>query len=409
MNRAALPPAGLLLLALALRLGFSVFFYTHPGNVIGVDYYVDFAVSMLERGEFSLTPGQPSTIASPMFPLWIAFLYFMFGQKPFILLAANSLLSTATAGLVYLLGRRLISKRAAIIALGLWTFYPFAVYYCGWTLRETFLTFLSALYIWLMTLWFEDSSFKKASACAITGAALGLTNPSSLLFAGLAPLSLLLIDCSQRIFRSLTVYYLALALAYSPWPIRNQISLGSPILTNLHGGMNLYHGLVMPPDALGTAEETRIRNSDPIELKAKALETQGKFSEEARLYQNASRRLILDRPLGYLAQCGQRVLKFWRPVPYQRNYPFGYWKIFWVSLLSDGLLIPLALLGLWTLRGQARKLLPLYCALFLWPLAYYLTYVVLRFRLPVMPVLVLFAAAFLDRKLPPAAETSPTF
>lgn len=399
MTRAAALVSGFLLLSLALRLGFSAFFYSHPGNVIGVDQYIDLAVSILERGEYSSAPGQPSIKASPLFPLWIALLYFLFGKNPFILLAANSFLSTATGGIIFLLGRRLVSKRAGLMALGMWAFYPFAVYYCGWTFRDTFLTFLSALDLWLMTLWFENpSSKKKSAACAIAGAALGLTNPSSLLFVGLAPLGLLLLHRFRATSRSLAVYYLVLMLAYSPWPIRNQMAFGSPILTNQHGGMNLYYGLVIPPDALGTPEETRIRNSDPVELEARALDAQGKFMEEDRLYKSASFRLILAHPFRYAAQCWGRVLKFWRPVPYQRNYPFGYWKIFWASLLSDGLIIPLALLGIWTLRAEAKKLVPIYAALILWPLAYYLTYAVLRFRLPVMPFLVLLAAAFLDRK-----------
>ncbi|MFA6003880.1 MAG: hypothetical protein WC881_07415 [Elusimicrobiota bacterium] len=56
--------AGLGLLAVGLRVLYA---WTHPG-LYDADYYVSFALSVLERGEFSLLAGIPSVKVSPLFP-----------------------------------------------------------------------------------------------------------------------------------------------------------------------------------------------------------------------------------------------------------------------------------------------------------------------------------------------------
>ena len=383
----------LLLAAFAARAAFA---WLHPGTY-DVDRYVSLALSVLERGEYGLVPGQPSITAAPLFPLWIAGLYSVFGRHPFAILLANAALSTATAALLCLLGRRLFSRRAGLLALALWAGYPYAVYYCAWSQRESLLVFLACAMLWLLLRLFEDRTAAWAAASGAVGGLLGLSNPTCLIFVGLVPLGMLLQARREGLARLLAAYYLCLGLCYSPWVLRNQLAFGRPILTNVHGGINLYQGMMLKAEDFGTERETEYLRTDPVEREGQRLCNEGREFEANALYQKAGREAILAAPGRYAARCLERFLKFWRPVPYRRAYPFSYAKVFWASLLSDGLLLPLGLGGLLLWRRRWQEFLPLLAMVLLWPLSYYLVYAVVRFRMPVMPVFVLFAAALLDQ------------
>jgi 4-amino-4-deoxy-L-arabinose transferase-like glycosyltransferase len=329
----------------------------------------------------------------------------VFGPHPFIILLGNCGLSVLTGGLLYLLGQRLFSRRAGLTALALWTVYPYSIYYCAWTFRESFLVFLAVAMLWLL---FElrDLQTPRAAACAgVCGGLLGLTNPSCLIFVGLSPGALFGLKPRASRAGLLAVFFLALGLSYSPWVVRNYLAFHRLILTNAHGGINLYYGVMVPADDLGTERESRFRSSDPVERQAAALIAAGREQEAGEIYKSAIRQAILQSPGHYLRTCLERFVKFWRFTPYPRKYDLDYGKVFWISLLSDGLLIPLGAIAFWFFRRRWRELLPLWAIVLLWPLAYYLVYAVIRFRMPVMPVLILMTAALLDRALPGAQKS----
>ena len=389
----------ILAFALALRIAYA---RTHSG-IYDIDYYVTFALSVLKRGEYAFLPGVPSVQISPLFPLWIASLFFVFGEHPFLILFANCVLSVLTGVLLYLLGRRLFSERAGLIAMALWAVYPYSIYYCAWTYRESLLVFLAVVMLWLLTEFFERQTSWLAAAAGVCGGLLGLANPSDLIFIGLAPLALFFTQARASRLRILFVFYLCLGLSYSPWVVRNYLAFQRPIVTNLHGGMNLYYGVMIPSDDLGTEREVQFRQTDPLEKKAEELFAAGRENEANELYKTASRREIRQHPARYLRTCFDRFVKFWRFVPYRRAYGVDYAKIFWASLFSDGLFIPLGLIGFWVYRRRWKELLPFSAMMVLWPSAYYLVYAVIRFRMPVMPVLILMTAALIDGRLQAAS------
>jgi hypothetical protein len=189
-------------------------------------------------------------------------------------------------------------------------------------------------------------------------------------------------------------------LVYAPWPIRNQITFRRPILTNIHGGLNLYQALIAPPEDLGTPQQSLDFEADAYYREIMSVMEQRRYVEANAMLLNGSLARIKARPRAYLASCAQRVIKLWRLYPYRRAYTYPYRAIFWTSLLSDGWIIPLGLLGLWCARRRWLELFPLFGAILLWTLAYALVYAVMRYRMPVMPLMILFAAAALDDFLP---------
>lgn len=390
---------GLLLLSFLARAAYSWYAFTRPGWHF-IDDYVNLAVSMLERGEFSLKPGVPSLETTPMYPLFIAFVYFIFGRHPFTLLMFNAILSSATCALTYLTARRLFSNRTAVFSLAISAVYPFSIYYCGSTFRESLMVFLFAFLLWLLVKLYGGPKTGTAASAGIVSAMLSLTNPSSMLFTGAAPLGLLVKGRPAAVARPIILYYAVFAFCLAPWAARNYLVMGRPMLTNIHGGHNLYQALVVPAEDFGTPAEIKILADDPVYTLAQELIAKGRYVEAYDLYMKESRRIILANPKKYLKDSAFRVIKFWRFVPYKRGYEMDYKKIFWASLLSDGIIIPLAAAGLVLFRRKWKDMFPFYIALGLWPLAYYLVYAVIRFRLPVMVIMITLAAAFLDAVLP---------
>ncbi len=391
--------AALISAALIIRLAFVWHFYSHPHppTILDSDNYTTLATALVERGEFSAEPGVPSLDRPPGFPFFIAAFFAVFGVKPLMILFLNVFLSTGTCALAYLLGKRLFSPRVGLLALAFWVVYPYSIYYCGWALRESFITFLIAAELWCLLEWQDKLSSKWAAICAALGGAISLTNPVSLIFLGLAPLTLLAHEPFRAKLRHVAVYYALLGVFYSPWPIRNYFAFGSPIITNIHGGKQFYQGMLVPPEAFGTPEETRILQNDPDYRHGLDMMEAKDYEGANRWFKKAGWKWFFAHPLRYASIVAYRVIKMWRLVPYERTYSHGYRTIFWSSLLSDGLVIPLGLFGLIAFRKRWKEFLPLYAALGFWTMAYVLVFVVIRFRLPAMMPMILFAAALIDR------------
>jgi|CXWL01.1.fsa_nt_gi 4-amino-4-deoxy-L-arabinose transferase-like glycosyltransferase len=385
--------------AFLLRLAFVWHFYSHPhpSIILDADNYTTLATALVERGEYSAEPGVPSLDRPPGFPFFIAAFFAVFGVKPLMILFLNVFLSTATCALAYLLGKRLFSPRVGLLTLVFWVVYPYSIYYCGWALRESFITFLVAAELWCLLDWQDDPSSKRAAMSAAVGAAIALTNPVSLILLGLTPLTLLAQERFRAKLRHVAVYYAVLGLLYSPWPLRNYRVFGSPIITNIHGGKQFYQGMLVPPEAFGTPEETRILQNDPDYRHGLDMMEAKDYEGANRWFKRAGWKWVFDHPRSYASIVAYRVVKMWRLVPYERSYSHGYRQIFWSSLLSDGLVIPLALLGMIGFWRRWKKLLPLYATIGFWTAAYVLVFVVIRFRLPAMMPVTVFAAAVIDR------------
>ncbi len=400
----------LLLAGLAVRIAFAAHAYASPGWYFADDYEV-LALSLLDRGEYANLPGIPSLSQSPGYPLWIAFVYAMFGKSRFVLLVFNAFLSVVTNVLIFLIARRLFSLRTAMLSLLAATAYPFAIYYCGYSCRETFMICVFTLLMFFLTGLYRELKSSCAAVSGILAALLALTNPSCMFFAAAAPFGLFLKYGFRPLRRTafpVCLYLIMFLTAYSPWVIRNYSVFGRLLLTNLHGGINLYQPLIVPPDKFATPDELKIYAEDPVSVAAEHLILESRHLEAYDMYMEASRKLILLDPGKYFKDVLYRIIKYWRPVPYKRSYNVDYAKVFWASLLSDGIIIPFALFGIFITRRRWREFIPAYLALLLWPLAYYLVYVVVRFRLPVMMIMIIFAAAAAERLIfknqPPGGE-----
>ncbi len=239
-----------------------------------------------------------------------------------------------------------------------------------------------------------DFSGSRGSSPGVAAASCALTN-SALLPAGLilAPAIWFLGYRNGRDLRRGAAVYLGMMLLVSSiWPLRNERIFHRFILGINGGGAHMYIGIIVPNDAAGTAAEEKFVVNDPVVQEAM------KFPEAERdkVFYRGAYRFIREQPLRYVGVTLRSLAKLWRLYPYARAYAYNYRLIKWVGLLSDGWIIPVGFLGMFLAGRRYPETDVFLSVLFAVSFTYMLFWSIIRYRLPMMPFVILFCAHALN-------------
>jgi hypothetical protein len=380
--------------AFLLRLSYG---FTHPPVFSNADGYVDLGVSFARTGGLLDENGNPSALREPAYPILLGILFRALGEGQTTVLGANCVMGTLMLWVLFLLGRALHGEWVGLGALIIGAFYPPFIYYAGQPLRETMITLLAVLTLWSLERASRSGRMKDSLAAGIFGATTALTKTTFLPFGLiLVPLGLI-VNHRRRPRRAgaLCACYLAVFISlYGLWPLRNWHALGKPIWGNVEGrGNNFYQYLIVPQEEGGTAGQTAILSHDPVYQKA------GMTSiERDEFLWNEGIKRVRQHPWTYIKLVAWRFFwDQWRFYPRPRAYEHSYHLLRWVSLLTDGWIIPLGFAGI-VLAGL-RAPTGLWPVLFLFSesVVYSLIFTMIRYRLARMPVLILYACVTLNR------------
>lgn len=388
--------AGLLAAAAAARLlycwGFSPFEPAAP--VSDISWYHSFALSLREHGAL-LHDGKPSAAREPVYPIFLAGVYSIFGASNPAVWLAQTALGLAIVAMVFSLAERVFSRNVAWAAAVLAAFHPQFIFYTAQPEREILQIFLLLAAVLLMVLACRGESAPLMAGSAVLWAFCPLIN-SALLPAGLlaAGGAWLLGRRRGRDLRGLSALYLAVFLAiYALWPLRNYLVFHRFIAGATAGGAHVYVSLVVPNDAAGTALEKEYIDQDPVMRASSALPE----DERDEYFYRAAARWVANHPLRFAGIMLASGIKLWRLYPYSRDYGVSARVVQGVSLLSDGWIIPLGLAGL-LLAGRRFPEADLFnLVLFAITLTYMIFWAVIRYRLPMMPYVLIYAGYALER------------
>lgn len=387
-------------LGLALRLSYALPIHLRGLNEPANDGYTTIAVNLVERSEYSFRPGIPTAAREPGYILLIAALYKLVGERPFAVVLLHVALNLATCLLILRLGRRAFGPQTGAIAFLIALAYPYFFFYCAQFYRETFLTFLVVAALDQLDLLVREARPRQA---ALAGLAAGAAAASLSTYIAIGAALGLWVGWLAlfRLRRPLLAAAFGITLVAPPvaWTARNYRVFHRFIPGSTIGGFNLLTVLVVPPEVRGTPQEPAVASADPEWrriLDMGDLMTDDGSQQEA--FFRAAFARIRRAPGRYAALAVKQLGKLWRLYPYPRKYQHSYAVIQAVSLLSDGWLIPLGLLGLWRFR---RRLIAPNLAVLLGSasLLYALLAAVVRYRLPLMPALILTASALLAERL----------
>lgn len=232
-----------ILLFIGIRLNNPEGFLTNTDSI----QYWQIAENILNHSTFSPSstpPLLPDHSRTPLYPLFISFLKWLGLSVQGIIFFQISVSALTCLIVIFLTYKLLGSWKSAYLAGAIVAFDIPSIVYSNSLLTETVFTFLLTLSILFLVLHFKEP--EKISSLLISGVLVGLSilcRPISIFL----PLFivLLIFTFSQRpkfyLFKRASLYLILCFVVVSPWLVRNQIVLGTPILSTMGYNNILYY------------------------------------------------------------------------------------------------------------------------------------------------------------------------
>ena len=371
-------------------------FFSSP--VVDARTYLDHALSIVAGAG-----GEGALWQPPLYPYFLAGLISIFGERHFLLHFLHAVMGSISCVLLLFMGWKAAGRAAGIAAGFVMAFYGPIVYFDGEYLATGLTVFIN---LSLLLSLFRLLDRWSLPASAFSGFLFGLSalaRPNVLLF-----LMLFLIwsgwkvsgDKGMRLAVSRLLLLLAVTLiTIAPATIHNWASEGEFVLISSNGGANFYIG--------NSAEREDTVGIRPTlawgELMAEPVRS-GATSSAAKSDYFFDRAFmdIREHPGGFVKGLLVKTGRFFHGHEYPRNVDLYRYRdysvvlsvLMWERVIAFpyGLVVPLALSGLWFfLRGkdEKRTLLIIYAAAYAGSVI--LFFVTSRYRMPVLPVLILLA------------------
>ncbi len=365
-----------------------------------------FAYDTLARGLASGKGIGSGFFWQPFFyPFFLSWVYRLSGSSILCAKIIQALLGSVTCVLTFYLGKKIFDLRTGLLA-GLITavygplfFFEAELIAAGWA------AFWSVLLILLFLNTASKQTFRSCFLLGICGALSTITRPTFGLFffAGCLWLATNFFKRSterstpiKRLFYILAGFLLiAVPVASKSFSVTGRFSM-----LPYSGGINLYIG-----NNPNYAETVTIRPGSDWKQIANLPKQYGITSDartEEAFFKQRFADFVLNQPVEFIKLLGYKTIQFINSREIPRNvdiYVFRKWS-YLLRLLTwqvhgfgfpFGVLLPMALLGL---VCQRRRLpVPVYLFLLLYSLSIILVFVSARYRVPVIPMLSILAAA----------------
>lgn len=428
-------PAGLWLLliavlAVALRVGYGLERQSAPDfrEPLADAAFHDFWARGLATGEWTPPAGEPDPridevpfLRPPGYPYFLAGIYRVCGVDPRAALIAQMLLGLANVFLAGWLGSSLLGRAGGRVLAGLVAISWIGIYFEGELQAPVLAQFGATVTLLLLLAAHRRGSVGLALA---GGLALGLTalvRANVLLFVPVAAAWLFVLRRRQggggvALAGGLAVL-LGAVLAVAPVAWRNHRVSGEFVPISLNGGINLYIGNNEEADGesatipgleklTGRTSWNWFRYGDLVEGLSRRTGVDRTYAEVSDEFVKLAGTWIRENPGAFVRLCGRRAALFWGPREISNNKAIRFEKNgsrVLRALPGYPLLLVLSLLGAGMMLRERRDTVDrsgvALVGLFL--LAVFLSYVpflaAARFRAPLMPFVLVFAAYALVR------------
>ena len=395
-------PWGVFVLALAIRVAYIFQIETSPlfahPPVDGLTY-IEHAED-LAAGNW-LGQGREAFWQPPLYPYVLGLLYALSSDLFFYAVRFfQALCGALLCVLTWSLGRQLFNPAVGTAAAGAAALYGPLIFFDGEILPATLGTFLNMAGLALLLRALRRPSFLRFAGAGLVFGLAVLTVATVLSFAlGAAIYICYEIRKQNRPLRLPSAFLLGLLLAIAPVTLRNYAIGGDAVLISANAGINFYLG--NNPDYQRTVdirpgwEWYELLNRAKVEAQAERLVQQSDF------YLDKAREYIVAQPIDYLVLLAQKTHLFWQGDEIGRNQDLYFWRRYtailsatmwkWGLAFPFGLIGPLALVGLaLAIRHRACSLPLLFVVLY--SLSVIAFFVTARYRLPVIPLLLVYAA-----------------
>jgi tetratricopeptide (TPR) repeat protein len=393
----------ILLLAFALRVAYvlqsrSSPFFADPR--MDALYHTDWARAIAAGQTFVVGP----YFRAPLYPWFLGLCFRVFGENFLIPRLLQAGFGTATVALTWLIGREAAGRAVAATAAFGMAVYWIAIYFDGELLLETLYVPLALLALWLSLRLWGRQSFGAAFAAGAAWGVAALARPNHLALLPLLALWVATLAGPSRRRGLALAGALALGtlLPILPVTARNYLVGRDVVLVASQGGVNFWIGNNPKADGnLAVVPGTRADwwggYRDSIALAETEAGRKLSPSEVSRHYARKAWAFIVGEPRRSLPLLLRKLRLFWTSFELGNNQAEGFLArrygpvLRWLPL-GFGIVAPLGLLGLALSLRSGLRLAPLSGYLVLSSLVVVLFFVNARYRLPVVPVLLVFGA-----------------
>ncbi len=379
--------AAVFLFALAVRLAYGL---RLPADALSPDAFDWMGTAWgLARGE-----GFGSSWRAPGYIFFLAGIFAVFGKSVVAVRAAQALLGAFTCVLLYRTGKRMFSPLAGRIAAVLFSFYPYSVAYSADLLSETLLTFMITASVHAAVKAAQEPSWRTAVA---TGVLFGLTALVKSVVLPFFAFACAWLWWNTRNFRLAVITGFAAAAAIMPWSLRNYFSQEDGYVMPVSTPWYQLYG-----SSCDTAfwSEMMGEQDKPQDDRMTAPAIPPDWYELAKLPPKERDRVCREKALGWVRENPDKMLAlvwlrfkhFWRLYP-MMAYP---WQKY-AAMATSGVYIPLALAGFFLSAGRFRQVSLLAGLFACYTLVHLFFVVVLRYRVPIDPFIILLAAFAAER------------
>jgi len=349
----------------------------------------------------SLSTGEPMrdnfgqiAFYSAGYPLLLGMVFAITVRSVATALVINLLLAGCTALLVDRLALRLGAGAVVrLLAVAAYTVWPPSWLSCASLAKENLTTPLFLGFVLMLVALTRNKHILRSAAAAGLAFGAGLIAGASTLFAGAAVLPALWRISNPS--AAALAFGLATTLVLAPWLTHTARHVGTPVLTT-NGGFNLYLG--NNPAATGTFVSISDTPAGPRWETMRT--TLGEAGSASALGREATD-YAYSHPMRTAALATFKLASFWAPnIPDTQDRVTGPMAaVRWADVVQHLLILGLALVGGWSLRHD--PVLPVVVTAIggLW-IVHAATYVMVRYREPAMPIMIVLAAIGLASLFP---------
>ena len=342
---------------------------------------------------------------APLYPYFLASIYWIAGRSPTLVRIAQAVIGSCSCVLIAAAARRLFSARAGLLAGLMLAVYAPAIFFDGLLQKSVLDVFFVCLALWLIAnITAEQRSQqlmpRRWLALGLGLGSLSLTRENALVF-----IAVILGWAILRFgVRAAAVFTLGAAIVMLPVAARNSMVGGGFYVTTSQFGTNFFIGNHRGAD--GTYQSLRYgrgapeyERQDAAELAESELHRKLTPREVSGFWTARALAFIVSEPGAWLKLMARKtalLVNATEMVDTEDQESYAEWSAV-LRLLGPvthfGVLVPLAFAGMLATWSGRSRLRVLYALLIVYALSVMFFFVFARYRYPLVPMLILFAAA----------------
>jgi len=341
--------------------------------------------------------GKEVFFKAPLYSYFLSLIYLIFWHNYYLVAAAQFIIGAFSCVLIFLIAKEIFNETAGLLAGLLASIYGIFIYFEGQLLAPSLIVFLDLLLILLLLKFKEKPALHKWFIAGMVLGISALARANILIFIPFVLVWLWLTFFKEKgklVVVAYTVFFcLGVFSIVALVTLRNYAVGDDFVLISSNAGINFYTGNNSQSDgisAIPTGVEWERLQRLPLK------EGITKPSEASRFWLARGFKFISEEPFAWFRLLLKKTYFFWNGFEPRNNISFYFFKrysaLLRIPLLGFGVVCPLALTGIILSLRCWKKTILLLLFIFSYMLSVIFFFVCSRYRVPVIPFLIIFAA-----------------